>query len=242
MSGGLLTSMRAFASRVRGWLRPRPVDHDFARELDSHLAMLTEENIRRGMSPAEAVRAARIRLGNSTCLQETNRELRGLPFLEMFLQDARYALRMLRNNPGFTAIAVITLALGIGANTAIFSVVYAVVIKPLPYAHADQLFNVFEQASQDQTIQTGWSYLNFAALRDQNHVFSEVAGTQRHQLTLTGHGEPVLIDTAVVTGNFFALFDAAPLAGRVFSPADGNVGAPPVVILGENLWRLYQPR
>jgi hypothetical protein len=162
------------------------MDQDFEHELKTHLNMLMEENVRRGMAPEEAKRAACMRLGGLTQLKETNRELQGLPMLETFLQDARFALRMLRKNPGFTAVAVLTLALGIGANTAIFSVVYAVLLKPLPYTNSEQLFNVFEAQPQEGVMGTGWSYANFAELSEQNRVFSEMAGTQFHQLTLTG--------------------------------------------------------
>jgi predicted permease len=227
----------ALASRTRGWLAHQRADQEFEKELETHLGMLTDENIRRGMTPEEARRAARIRLGGHTQLKETNRELHGLPMLETFLQDARYAFRMLRKNSAFTAVAVLTLALGIGANTAIFSVVYAVLLKPLPYANPDQLFNVFQAKPQEGVGETGWSYANLAELREQNHVFSEMAGSQQHQLTLTGHGEPSVVNTSVVTPELFSVFGEQPLAGRAFFPEDGKPGAAPVVILSESLWR-----
>jgi predicted permease len=229
--------IRALASRTRAWLSPEHEDQDFENELEIHLEMLTDENVRRGMAPEEAKRAARMRLGSLTQLKETNRELRGLPTIDTFLQDTRYALRMLRKSPGFTIVAVLTLALGIGANTAIFSVVYAVVLKPLPYVNSEQLFNVFEVQPQQGVTGTGWSYANFAELREQNHVFSEMAGSQHHQLTLTDRGEPSVVNTSVVTPELFSVFGERPLAGRVFSSDDGKAGAPPVVILSENLWR-----
>ncbi len=229
--------MKSLAFRIRTWLSPRAVEQDFDRELAAHLDLLTEENIRRGMPPEEAKRAARIRLGGFTQLKETNRELRGLPLLETFLQDVRYAFRMLRKNPGFTAIAVLTLALGIGANTAIFSVVYAVLLRPLPYASPSQLFTAFQTNRQQGIEETGCSYPNYEDWRAQNNVFSEMAGVVGHQLTLTGRGEPTVVNASVVTAEFFSLLGVKPLAGRVFSPADGRRGAPPVALISEGLWR-----
>jgi predicted permease len=229
--------IRRLVSRTRRWLSSCQVDQDFDQELEAHLDLLAEESVRRGMSPEEAKRAARIRLGGHTQLKETNRELHGLPAIETFLQDMRYAFRMLRKNPGFTAVAVLTLALGIGANTAIFSVVYAVLLKPLPYTNPDQLFTAFQANAQQGIAETGCSYLNFEEWRAQNHVFSEMAGNVAHQLTLTGRVEPTVVNTSVVTPEFFALLDVKPVVGRIFFPQDGKHGAPPVVLVGEDLWR-----
>jgi len=233
----MLAWIRALASRTRASLSTRQMDQEFARELDAHLDMLAEENVRRGMSPEEARRAARIRLGGRTQLQETNRELHGLPALETFFQDTRYAFRMLRKNLGFTAVAVLTMAVGIGANTAIFSVVYAMLLKPLPYSEPEQLLTVFESQPQAGGKATGWSYANFAELREQNHIFSDMAASQQHQLTLTGRGEPSVVNTSVVTPELFSVFGQRPILGRPFYPEDGKAGAPAVVILSENLWR-----
>jgi predicted permease len=229
--------IKAFASRTRAWLSPTAADQEFESELATHLEMLTEENVGRGMTPEEARRAARVRLGGLTQLRETNRELQGLPIIETFLQDTRFALRMLRKNPGFAAVAVLTLALGIGANTAIFSVVYAVLLKPLPFAQPEQLFNVFEVQPAEGVKGTGWSYGNFEELRAANHIFSEMSGHQEHQLTLTGRGEPSVVNTAVVTPELFSVMGVKPLAGRTFLPEEGKPGAPAVVILSEKLWR-----
>jgi predicted permease len=233
----MLTRLRALASRTRAWISRRQIDQEFEHELAAHLEMLTDENIRRGMATEQARRAARVRLGGHTQLAETNRELRGLPVLETFFQDTRFAFRMLRKNPGFTAVAVLTLALGIGANTAIFSVVYAVLLKPLPFTNPDQLFTAFQANTQQGIAETGCSYLNFEEWRAQNHVFSELAGVVAHQLTLTGQGEPSVVNTSVVTPELFALLDVKPLAGRIFSPQDGKQGAPPAVLVSEDLWR-----
>jgi putative ABC transport system permease protein len=156
---------------------------------------------------------------------------------EDLVQDVRYGARMLRRTPGFTAVAVLTLALGIGANTAIFSVVYAVLLKPLPFARSGELFNVFQAQPSEGIAGTGLSFANFADLRDRSESFSELAGSQQHQLTLTGNGEPAVLNTSVVTPELFSLFLTPPLAGRVFRPDDGKPGAQPVVILSENLWR-----
>ena len=233
----MFTWMKALLVRMRTALGLGAEEQEFDEELRGHLAMLAEENIRRGMSTDEARRAARIRLGGMTQLRETNRELQGLPFLETLIQDVRYALRMLRKNPGFTAVAVLTLALGIGANTAIFSVVYAVLLKPLPFAEPDRLFNVFDAQPQDSVPGTGLSYANFAEFRAENHIFSEMAGNQEHQLTLTGRGEPTVVNTAVVTPEIFSVLGEKPLLGRAFLPEEGKAGAPAVAILSEGLWR-----
>ena len=210
---------------------------DLSEEIQEHLEEKMEELVASGMPRKEAAAAARRAFGNVSLTEESSREVWRWPTIEDLFMDVRYGLRTLRKSPGFAAVAVLTLALGIGANTAIFSVVYAVVLKPLPYAKSDQLFNVFEVKPQEGITGTGWSYANFAELREQNHVFSEMAGSQHHQLTLTGRGEPSVVNTSVVTPELFSLFGEKPLSGRIFFTEDGKPGAPPVVLLSENLWR-----
>ena len=172
--------------------------------------MLADENVRRGLTPDEARRAAHLQLGATERLRETNRDLRGLPFLETFAQDVRYAFRTLKKSPGFTAVVVLTLALGIGANTAIFSVVYAVMLKPLPYTRPAELVDIGQFTPELEETPTGWSFANLDDLRRDATTLAAVAGSNFHQLTLTGHGEPQAINTAVVTGDFFKVFAVEP--------------------------------
>jgi len=152
-------------------------------------------------------------------------------------QDARYGVRILRKHPGFTAVAVLTLALGIGANTAIFSLVDAVLLRPLPYPDPNQLVLMFDVPLQQPDSLSSISYRDFTLCREQNHVFSEIAGQAFHDLTLTGTDEPSIVNAAAVTSEIFPLLDARPLAGRTFLPEDGKQGAAPVAVLNENLWR-----
>ncbi|HLW53661.1 MAG TPA: ABC transporter permease [Candidatus Angelobacter sp.] len=216
--------------------RKRILD-DLDDDIRDHIERETQDNIERGIAPEEARTMALRKFGNVVRVKEEARKVWSLVWLEQLLQDVRFGLRMLRRNPGFTAVAAVTLALGIGANTAIFSVVYAVLLKPLPYTNPQQLFTAFQANQQQGIAEIGCSYLNFEDWRAQNHVFSELGGVVAHQLTLTGRGEPTVVNVSVVTPELFALLDAKPLAGRIFFPADGKQSAPPVAILSEDLWR-----
>jgi putative ABC transport system permease protein len=157
--------------------------------------------------------------------------------MQTLWQDVRYGLRMLAKSPGFTLIAVLTLALGIGANTAIFSIVDAVLLQSLPYPNPNQLVLMFGVPLQQPDALSGISYRDFTEYREQNRVFSEMAGNAFHDLTLTGAGEPSIVNTAAVMPEIFPLLNAKPLAGRTLLPEDGNQGAAPVAVLSENLWR-----
>src|SRR5580693_7594277 len=152
-------------------------------------------------------------------------------------QDARYGARLLRKNPGFTAVAVLTLALGIGANTAIFSIVNAVLLRSLPYPDPNQLVLMFSVPLQQPDAQSSISYRDFTLCRERNRVFSEMAGNAFHDLTLTGSGEPSIVNAAAVTPEIFPLLNAKPLAGRILLPEDGKQGAAAVAVLSENFWR-----
>jgi len=153
-----------------------------------------------------------------------------------FVQDLRYAVRTLRKSPGFASIAVATLAMGIGANTAIFSIVNAVLLQTFPYPDPNQLVLVFNIPLNQPDALSSISYRDFTQCREQNRVFSEMAGNSFHDLTLTGAGEPSIVNTAAVTPQIFPLLGAKPLAGRTLLPDDGKQGAAPVAVVSENLW------
>ena len=219
------------------WFSRRNWEQDANDELRFHIEQQTAANIAAGMSPEEARRQATLQFGALEGVKENCREQRNGFWLETLIADARYALRVMRKNPGFAAIAILTLALGIGANTAIFSVVYAVLLKPLPYPAPNQLVVVFDAKPQEGVDFTGVSYMDFEDVRAQNGVFTELAGNQEHDLTVTGRGEPFVADTAVVTAGLFDVLQVAPLMGRTFVPDDGRPGAAPVAIISEKLWR-----
>lgn len=228
-------------SRCRSWfdaiLRRDRLESDMDIELRFHIEAYAVDLIRDGLPRNEAMRRARLAFGALDRAKEECRESRGVTFLETLLYDLRYGLRALAKSPAFALIAIGTLAIGIGANTAIFSVVYAVLLRPLPFADPSQLVSVFEAKPQEGISATGMSYQYLEELRAQNHVFSELAGVQNHELTLTGRGDPTVVDSAIVTPELFALLGQKPLFGRTFLTEDGKRGAQPVVLLGENLWR-----
>jgi putative ABC transport system permease protein len=220
--------------RLRSLFRRRHADEELDEELRDHILRKTDENVTKGMTPQEARRQALLGFGGVEKRKEECRETRRVNWLQDLAQDLRYALRMLRKAPGFTAVAVLTLALGIGANTAIFSVVYAVLLRPLPYAHSQQLVFLSPRSPKSAT---GLTYPAFAQLREQNHAFTEIAASAFHNLVLTGRGEPAEVSTISVTPQIFSMLGAKPLLGRTFRDEDNKQGAAPVVILSGDLWR-----
>jgi putative ABC transport system permease protein len=223
--------------RFRSLFKRGRVEQELSDELRFHLEKLAEENVAKGMTPEEARYAALRELGGFDQIKEECREMRRVNYIENFLQDIRYGLRMLAKNPGFTAVAVVTLALGIGANTAIFSIVDAVLLRSFPYHDPNQLVLMFDAPLDRPDALSAISYRDFTECRDQNRVFSEMAGNTFHDLTLTGAGEPSIVNTADVTPEIFPLLNTKPLAGRTLLPEDGKPGAAAVAVLSENLWR-----
>ncbi len=208
-------------------------------EFCAHLAMEEQENLESGMPPEEAHYSALRRFGNVTIAQERSREMWGWNSFETLGQDVRYGLRQLRRSPGFTAVAVLTLALGIGANTAIFSVVNAVLLRPLPFEQPDRLVRVVSFRLRDKAGDNA-SYPDFLDWRSQNHVFERMGVFRTEGFTLTGHGQAAHLQGSIVSAEIFALLGVKPLLGRTFLPEEdkpGTANGGNAVILSHRLWR-----
>src|ERR1039458_1678740 len=207
---------------------------DINAELAAHLEFEIQENIARGMPPDEARAAARRHVGNLTQIQERAADAWSFPSLETIAQDVRYGLRGIRRSPGFSLVVVLTLALGIGANTAIFSVVNAVLLRPLPYPAAERLVWLGESDPKAEGISVTW--VNYQHWRNENHSFEDMAGFQTAHLTLTGRGEPLFTRAGLITYGFFGLVGVHPVLGRVFNAADDQPGAASTVVLDYRFW------
>src|SRR2546429_3018173 len=211
---------------------------ELSEEIREHLEEKIEELVAGGMSRKEATYAARREFGNVTLVEEDSRTVWRWPSVENLLMDIRYSVRMLRKSPGFTIVAVLTLALGIGANTAIFSCINAWIINPLPYPQSDRLM-VF--ATNEK--KSGWtgehvtSRADFFDFQKENTSFEQSVAWTGASLNLTGDGRPELVDGGRVTWNFFDTLGAKPILGRTFTPDDDHSGAPHVAIVSQGLWQ-----
>ncbi len=211
------------------------VEAEMDEELRFHLGMETKKNIRKGMNPTEARRQAMIAFGGVDRFKEKTREERGVRPMENFLQDVRYALRQLRTNPGFALVAVLTLALGIGATTVVFSVFNTVVLRPLPFHEAHRLVRVRELTPQGDPMSV--SDANFLDFREQNRSFQEMVAVFSRSLVLTREDEPVQLGGMAATEGMFRMLGVSPVAGRDFLPQDFTLGEEPgTVILGNGFW------
>jgi predicted permease len=217
--------------------RRKRFDADLDEEMRLHREMRVQEQIERGVSAKEAHYAAHRRFGNDLLLREESRDMWGWNWLEHFLQDIQYGLRMLRKNPGFTAVAVLTLALGIGANTAIFSIVNAIFLRPLPFPNADRIYVVDRVGNE-----IGGSSISFpiylAWAKEREKLFDRFALVAWwHDAVLTGRGEPERVPAKGASTELFSLLGVQPALGRNFLPEEGRPGGPNAVILSDSLWR-----
>jgi putative ABC transport system permease protein len=218
-------------------LRRERLDQDLDEELRAHLEMRAADNVAAGMSPEQARHEAQKRFGNTTLLKEDTREVDIVGWLDEAARDFRHALRMLLRNPVFTVVAVLTLALGIGANTAIFSVINSVLLHPLPYHDPDNLVMVWESNSQHPNPHNTVSPPNFLDWQSRNTVFSSMAFVFDERDNLTGNGEPQEVVVQDVSASFFSVLGVDPIIGPGFTPENGQPGHDNVVILGYGLWK-----
>ncbi len=221
--------------RLRSLFRRGKVEQELDNEFRYHLERLIQENIDRGLTPEEARYAALRAMGGVEQRKEECRDMRRVNLIQDVLQDLRYAGRMLRRSPGLTSVAVLSLALGIGANTAIFSVVNAVLLRPLSYKDPDRLVMLVESIS---TRDITSSYLNFTDWRDQNTVFKQTATVRpQESFNLTGAGEPERLQGRLVSANFFSTLGTKPVRGRDFLAEEDRPGVTPAVILSQGFWQ-----
>jgi predicted permease len=230
---------RTWLLRLGGLFQKKRSDREISAEMESHLQLHIEDNLRLGMSVAEARRNALIKLGGVEQTKELLRERRGLPMLEVFLQDLRFGLRMLIKNPGFTAIAVLTLALGIAINATMFSMVSAFLLRRPPGRDPDRVAVVtsVNPAPGFQTDATPVSAPNYLAWREANHVFADMAAAdQDRTVSLTSQGQPESVPSAAASPNYLGLLGAVPQLGRTFEAGEDQPGRDHVLILSHQLW------
>src|SRR5215510_8031604 len=227
---------RKLFHRLRMSLRRRKIENEMDAEMRFHMEMEAAKNLSRGMTEEEARLAARRDFGGVEQVKEAYRDLSRFRRLEEFWQDARYGARTLRKTPGFTAAAALTLALGIGANTAVFSVVYATLLKPLPYPEADRIYG-FEVVIPERGLNFAGRIQDYLEWRKADTAFSAVAALQTGGWNLTGNGEPERIGGARVSANFFEFLGIPPALGRGFALEEETPGADKVIVISDALWR-----
>ncbi len=229
--------LRSIAGGLRSLFRKEQVNQELDEELNGFLEMAAEEKMKQGMSRKDALRAVRLERGSLEVTKEVVRSAGWESFVETLWQDLCFATRMLRKSPGFTAVAVLTLALGIGANTALFSVINSVLLRPLPCHDPDNLVMVWENSSQHPNPHNTVSPPNFLDWQTRSTVFSSMAYIVDVRNNLTGDGDPEEVVVQAVSANFFSLLDVNPILGPGFTPENGQAGHDNVVILSYGIWK-----
>src|SRR5271155_2079838 len=216
------------------WRRQKR-ESELEEEIQSHLKMAAQDRTDRGETPDQARGSARRELGNVGLIKEVTREMWGGATLERLMQDLRFGLRMLVKSPGFTAVAILTLALGIGANTALFSVVNGVLFNPLPYPHPEQL--VWLAESKPNFATGSISFPNFQDWQKNNQTFTSMGLSRGYSYNLTGLGEAEQLRGRLISADFFAVLGVNPAIGRSFAPGEDAIGAAPIAMISGGLWK-----
>src|SRR5499426_3595112 len=229
--------------RLRSLFRRRQVEQEMDEEIRYHLERQTQEHIAKGMTPEEARYAALRAMGGVERRKEECRDMRGVRWIEELMQDVRYWLRTLRKSPGFTAVAVLTLALGIGVNTALFTLFNAVALRPLPVKDPDRIVKVYRKELGKSGREVAGSssmlsYPEYTAFRDKTHVFSGLTAYAENASLTLGADEPEAITGLLVAENYFSALGAEMALGRAFLPEECQApGASPVVVLSHRFWQ-----
>src|SRR5215831_2727636 len=231
-----MKAMRTWFHRAIGLMRKRGSDAELTAELESHLELHVADNVRAGMTPEAARRDALMKLGGVEQTKESYRERRSLPLVESTLQDLRFAFRTLSKSPGFTAVAVLTLALGIGANTAIFTVVYGVLFRPLPFPESDRIVELIE-VSQGQSGEMDLTATQLQRLREFGQVFEPIAGWTDVGFNLAAGNAAEHVRGTPVSADYFRVLGVHPAVGREFLPEEDQGDGQRVAILSHALWK-----
>jgi predicted permease len=228
--------IRILLSRCSSLFRRRKLDADLDEELRAHIDLAIHENLQRGMPPEEASTSALRAFGGVTQIRETYRVQRGVPFFHQFARDLRFAFRQLRKSPGFTLTAIVTLALGIGATAAMFSVIDAVILRPLPYKNVNRIVSVQTSSPSGYVQPASWQ--GYLEMRRLNATFEAFAGYEDYWgMTLKVGEQTRYLNVVQGTDNFFDVFGVKPMLGRTFLPGEDQPGKNNVVVLGYEVWR-----
>jgi hypothetical protein len=233
MSARRASRLRAFAARLRGFLHGERQDDEFDEEMQAHLRLLADRFVAQGMPRSEALAEARRQFGNTALLQEDRRALQTLPSVEALCHDLRYALRTLAKNPGFALVSIVTLGLGIGAATAIYSVIHNVMLAPFPYQDADRMVfpRIYDTQQGPETGRQGYSAAEVLAFVENNHVFEATTAALGEGVLYRHRTGTEALDGAHVTQGTFEFFGLPALHGRVLQPGDYEPGAAPVFVM-----------
>ena len=225
----------SWLNRVSNLFHRNRVDEELDEELQFHLEARTRANLNAGMTVEDAKRDAKRRFGNAALAKERAHETDIALSIETFGRDLRYALRSLRKSPGFTVVAILTLALGFGANTAVFTIVSGVLLRPLPFSDPGRLFLISYQ-STDRT-EPGLYDTNYLEYQRQNQTFDKIATFNEDSATLTGAGAAARVPTVLATSSFFSVLQVSPVFGRTFLPEEEQPGKSHVAVLSDKIWR-----